>query len=142
MTHVNAPRSKVYNFFTDAHLVSQCAPGVDKLEVIEPDKKFKIIAGVGFGMVKASFDTMVEFLDKKTNESARIKASGRAPGSQANVTADLLLSDSPKGGTDVKWTADIVISGTIASVATRLMGAVTQKLSGQFFECAKGKIEA
>ena len=37
--------------------------------------------------------------------------------------------------------ADVTISGSIASLATRLMGSVAQKLAGAFFECAKGKIE-
>jgi hypothetical protein len=140
-THIKAPRAEVYNYFTDAHKVSQCAPGVDKLEVLEKDKKFKIVAGVGFGMIKASFDTVVEFVERRENEFARIKAAGKAPGSNANVTADLILTDAASGGTDVKWVADVVISGTIAAVATRLMGSVTQKLAGEFFNCAKGNIE-
>jgi carbon monoxide dehydrogenase subunit G len=41
----------------------------------------------------------------------------------------------------LNWFADVMISGAIASVAMRLLGSVTQKLSGQFFECAKQKIE-
>jgi carbon monoxide dehydrogenase subunit G len=32
--------------------------------------------------------------------------------------------------------------GTIASLASRMMGGVTQKLSAEFFACAKQKIEA
>jgi hypothetical protein len=140
-THIHASRETVYRYFTDANFVADCAPGVQKLEVIEPDKKFKIIAGIGFGAVKATFDTHVEFLDKRLNESATIKAHGKAPGSNADATATLNLSDADDGGTDLNWFADVMISGAIASVAMRLLGSVTQKLSGQFFECAKKKIE-
>lgn len=144
-THLNVSREKAYAYFTDAAFVADCAPGVKGLEVIEPNKKFKIVAGIGFGAVKVTFDTFVEFLDKVPNESATIKANGKAPGSNADVTAQLRFidaEDAEDGGTDLIWMADAVISGSIASVAMRLLGSVTNKLSNQFFECAKGKIES
>ncbi len=140
-THIRAPREKAFAYFTDATFVADCAPGVKGLEVIEPDKKFKIIAGVGFGAVKVSFNTFVEFLNKLPNDSATIKASGKAPGSNVDVIAHLNFVDAADGGTTLNWVADANISGSIASVAMRLLGSITQKLSGQFFECAKGKIE-
>jgi carbon monoxide dehydrogenase subunit G len=140
-THISVPRDKAFAYFTNATFVADCAPGVKGLEVVEPDKKFKVIAGVGFGAVKVSFDTFVEFLDKHPNDSAAIKANGKAPGSNVDVTAYLNFVDAPEGGTTLNWVADANISGAIASVAMRLLGSVTQKLSGQFFECAKGRIE-
>lgn len=141
-TYINAPRAKAYDYFTDANFVSQCAPGVEKVEELEAGKKFRVVVSVGFGMVKATFNTDIEFVEKRLNEYAKIKAVGKAPGSGANVTAELYLSDAPQGGTDLKWVADVVITGTIAVVANRLMGSVTQMMSKQFFDCAKGKIEA
>jgi uncharacterized protein len=141
-THINAPRAKAYAYLTDANFVAECAPGVQKLEVIEPDKKFKVIAGIGFGAVKATFDTDVEFVEKREGEYARIKASGKAPGSNVDASAELNLSDASEGGTTLNWDADVTIAGAIASVAMRLLGNVTQKLSAQFFEKAKAKIEA
>jgi uncharacterized protein len=140
-TFINAPRAKVFDALTDAHFVAQCAPGVQKVEEIEAGRKFKVVAGIGFGAVKATFDTNVEFVDKVPHDSAKIKAQGKAPGSNADVTADLVLTDAEGGGTNLKWIADVSIAGAIASVAMRLLGSVTQKLSAQFFDCAKGKIE-
>jgi carbon monoxide dehydrogenase subunit G len=40
------------------------------------------------------------------------------------------------------WEADVQISGTITSLASRLMGGVTKRLTGAFFDCVKSKIEA
>jgi uncharacterized protein len=141
-THINAPREKSFEYFTDANFVAECAPGVQTLEVIEPDKKFKVVAGIGFGAVKATFDTNVEFLEKRPHEYAKIKAAGKAPGSNVDAVAELTLQDAPEGGTLLTWDADVSIAGAIASVAMRLLGSVTQKLSAQFFEKAKAKIEA
>jgi carbon monoxide dehydrogenase subunit G len=41
----------------------------------------------------------------------------------------------------LKWTADIVILGQLASLAARMMGPVTQKLAGEFFNEVKKRIE-
>ncbi|MBU6361835.1 MAG: hypothetical protein KGS46_17630 [Chloroflexi bacterium] len=141
-TYINAPRPKAYEYLTDANFVGQCAPGVEKIEELEVGKKFRVVVSIGFGMVKATFNTDVEFLDKRLNDYAKIKAVGKAPGSGANVSAELNFTDAAQGGTNLKWVADVMIIGTIAVVANRLMGSVTQMMSKQFFDCAKGKIEA
>ena len=36
----------VWDFLTDPHLVSQCAPGVKEVEVVIPDKQFRTNVGL------------------------------------------------------------------------------------------------
>src|SRR6185295_16574894 len=45
------------------------------------------------------------------------------------------------GATELRWSADVTVVGTIASLAARLMGGVTQKLTSAFFEEVKKRIE-
>ena len=45
----------VWDFLTDPHLVSQCAPGVKEVEVVIPDKQFRTHVGIALGAVKVSF---------------------------------------------------------------------------------------
>jgi len=60
-----------------------------------------------------------------------------------DVLSLMELSDGPEDGTtELKWTADITVLGTLASLAARLMGSITKKLSAEFFNCFKTKIEA
>jgi carbon monoxide dehydrogenase subunit G len=51
------------------------------------------------------------------------------------------LSDGPEGATNVHWIADINIAGQLASLASRLMAPVTQKLSSQFYDEVRKRIE-
>ena len=53
----------------------------------------------------------------------------------------MTLSEDGTGSTVVAWTADIAVLGQLASLAARMMGPVSQKLTAQFFECARKKIE-
>ncbi len=139
---INAPQEKVYAFLTDPNLVSQCAPGLQSLQIIVPDKQFKVIASLGFGSIKATFDVDVEWEDLQPPSYAKMKAHGKAPGSGADVVSDMRLSSNPENTiTELKWTADVTIVGSIASLASRMLGGMTKKLSGAFFECVKSKIE-
>ncbi len=128
--------------FTDAEFVAQCIPDVQRVQTIEEGKSYNVAVAIGFGAARSIFDTHIEFLEKTHGESARIKAHGRAPGSVADISALLTLRDGAAGGTEVAWSADIDITGAVASVAMRMLDSVMRTMSAQFFECAKGKIES
>jgi uncharacterized protein len=139
---INAPRERVYAFLTDPEQVTQCAPGVEKVENIVDGKSFRAVASIGFGTVKARFTGDVEWLELDAPNRAKLKGHGTASGSAADVVSEMTLSDTTEGGTQLHWTADITIVGQLASLAARLMGTVSQKLTGVFFDCARKKIEA
>jgi carbon monoxide dehydrogenase subunit G len=40
------------------------------------------------------------------------------------------------------WKANVVVSGTIASVGSRLMSSTSEKLTGQFFDCLRTNLLA
>ncbi|MEK7328388.1 MAG: carbon monoxide dehydrogenase subunit G [Chloroflexota bacterium] len=140
-TNIKANRKKVWEFLTDPHKVAGCAPGVESVEIIEPDKKFKATASIGLGSVKAKFSGDGEFLELDAPNRAKIKGHGNAPGSAADVMSEMFLTDGPDGSTDLRWTADIVILGQLASLAARMMAPVTQKLTAEFFNEVKKRIE-
>jgi carbon monoxide dehydrogenase subunit G len=73
---------------------------------------------------------------------ARMKMSGTAPGSSIDVGSEIHLADAPNGATEIVWSADVTVVGTIASLAARLMKPVTAKMTTDFFSCVKKKIEA
>lgn len=139
--NIKAPREAVWQFLTDAQKVSQCAPGVESVEIVEPGIKFRAVAVIGFGAVKARFAGDVEFLELDAPNRAKIKAHGSAPGSAADVLSEMFLADGPDGSTDMKWAAEVTVLGQLASLAARMMAPVSQKLSEQFFACVKKKIE-
>ena len=125
-TTINAPRTTVWKFLTDVQAVAQCAPGVESVEVIEPNKKFRATASIGFGSVKVKFSGDGEWVEMDEPNRAVVKGHGKAPGSAADVSAEMILSDTSDGGTEMKWSAEVNIMGSIASIASRMMGTVAQ----------------
>ena len=140
--HFDAPREKVWEFLKDPHAVGRCAPGMQSVEILEPDKQFRVLAGISFGTVRVAFDTVVDLVELEPPSHSKVKAHGKAPGSAVDISGDMFLSDAASGGTQLDWRADVVVVGTIASLASRLMGGVTRKLSDAFFDCLKKQIEA
>jgi len=138
---INAPMDKVYANVTSPNVVSQCAPGLKSMEIIEPDKLFKVVAGVGFGAVSVTFDVMVEWLENRPPDFAKVKAHGTGQGSAVDVTSDMSLVANPDSTTTLNWTAEISVVGAIAGLASRMMSGIIKKLSGSFFDCIKEKIE-
>ena len=139
---IRAPREQVWRFLTDPEQVGACAPGVESIEILEEAKRFRATASVGFGSVRASFVTEAEWLDLDAPTRARMKVHGDAPGSAVDAISEMALSDGPEGSTELRWSADVTVVGAIASLAARLMGGVTQKLTGIFFEKVRERIEA
>ena len=139
---IRAPRKNVWDFMTDPEQIGQCAPGVEKIEVIEPLKRYRGIVSVGFGAVKARFSGEVEILELEEPNRAKLKAHGSATGSVADAVSEMRLSDGPDGSTLLHWTADVTVSGQLASLASRLMVPVSEKLAGIFYDQVRKKIES
>ena len=84
----------------------------------------------------------VEFTEIHEPDDATVQARGHVPGSAVDATTKIVLTDGADGSTAVDWTADVTISGMIASVgAGRIDGTANQGI-GQTFDCIKTKLEA
>lgn len=139
---INAPRQKVWDFLTDPDQIAGCAPGLESVEVITPNEKFRAVASIGFGAVKATFTTDATWTGLEPPNRAQMKIHGKAPGSAVDGTSEMVLRDGDKPNeTVLNWSSDVTVSGAIASLASRLMGPVTQKLTDSFFNEVRKKIE-
>ncbi len=138
---IKAPRKKVWDFLTDPNQLGQCVPGVEKIETIEPLKKYRGVVSVGLGSVKARFSGDVDILELNEPDRAKLKAHGTATGSAADAVCEMTLSDAPDNSTLVNWTADVNVSGQLASLVSRLMVPVSQKLAGVFYDEVKRRVE-
>ncbi|MFQ5942268.1 MAG: CoxG family protein [Anaerolineales bacterium] len=138
---IQADRQKVWDFLTDPEVVSQCAPGLESMTIIEPGKQFEATAAIGFGTVKVRFSNVINWVEMDAPNFAKMAAHGTAPGSAADVTGEMKLEDAVDGGTLMAWSADVMVSGTIASLASRMMGSASKKIAKSFFDCVKGYLE-
>jgi glyoxylase-like metal-dependent hydrolase (beta-lactamase superfamily II)/carbon monoxide dehydrogenase subunit G len=137
---IAAPREVTWAFLMDPTKVGSCGPGVQSIDVVDDDH-FNARAKVGVGFITATFNVNMTFVERIPLEKARISARGQAPGSAVDAIGEMNLRDGPDGGTIMDWSADVNISGTLASVGARLIEGTAHKLIGQTFTCIKTKLQ-
>lgn len=138
---MDAPIEQVWNFLLDVNNVASCAPGFQSMEELG-EEHWKAVITVGIGAVKAKFTMDVTRPEMEAPKSMVIKARGKAPGSNVDMTGDMNLTALDASQTRMDWNAHVTVSGTIASVGARLMSGTVEKLTGQFFDCLKTKLQA
>jgi uncharacterized protein len=138
---IAAPIEKVWTFLFNVDNVAACAPGFQSMEETGPEE-WKAVVVVGVGAVKAKFTLDVTRPDMDEPERMVVKARGKAPGSAVDMSGEMNLTAEGDEQTRMDWKANVVVSGTIASVGARLLGSLAERLTGQFFDCLKEKLQA
>jgi carbon monoxide dehydrogenase subunit G len=138
---IKAPIETVWAFFMDPNKVAECAPGFKSMEILAPDH-FKPTLAVGVGAVKATFTLDVHLIDLQQLTHAGMQGRGSAAGSAVDMKAGLDLAPESETATHMDWTADVNVSGTLASMGSRLLEGTAQKLTARFFDCLRQKLEA
>lgn len=137
---IKASREKVWAFLTDPHQVTQCAPGLQSVEVID-EAHFNCVVRAGIGMIKGNFSFTIEWQEMDAPSHAKMIANGKIPGSAVAMTSNMDLVDDGDGGTMMNWSSDVRVSGTIAGVGARLMGGVADRQTKEIFDCIKSKLD-
>ena len=137
---VRAPKERVWSFFTSPQELSSCIEDPHGFEVVDEDH-FKGWVKAGVAFIRGTFTGWAMIVERAQPERARLKAHGSGMGSAFDIAASLELSESGER-TEMRWRADVILSGTIASVGARLLRGTIEKKTNEFFENARRKLEA
>lgn len=138
---IKAPRQEVWNFLIDPHKATECAPGLQSVEVID-DRNFKCTVRAGVGMIRGTFNFDINWAALDEPSHAEMVANGNAAGSAVQMNSTMDLTDSDDGGTLMKWSANVRVSGKLAGVGGRLMNPVADRMTKDIFGCIRSKLEA
>jgi uncharacterized protein len=137
---IAAPVDKVWAYLMDVNKVAACAPGFQSLEELGTEH-WKAVLGVKAGPVNAKFTLDVTRPEMQEPELMVVKARGKAPGSAVELSGRMNLIVVDAEHTEMDWSAEVAVSGTIASIGARLLNGTAEKLTNQFFACLKSKLQ-
>ena len=137
---VRALRERVWLFFIDPYALASCIDDPHDIEVINDDY-FKGWVRSGVAFMKGTFTGWARITEKNPPERGHVKAHGGGMGSGFDADSTIELTETD-GHTTVRWVADIVLSGTIASVGARLVQGVVDKKTNEFFENVRKRLES
>ena len=139
---VEEPIERVWEYLSDPTKIVSCVPGASLTEKID-DQNFKGKVSLKLGPVKAKFDgaITIEELNLR-NRSMVLKGKGTDP--KGKGSADLLMNGvltEKNGKTEVNYTMDVSIVGTLAQFGARLIDDVTDQILNQFISNFKSKLK-
>jgi len=136
---IAAPRRVVWDFLMDFEAFAACGPGVESVEPLEAGRA-RVHARLGLGFIVARFSIDLEHGAIEAPERATIRGRGEAPGSQVEGSAEMRLSGPPEGPTQVAWTAEVELFGSLAGIGARLVDSAAGRLIDEAFECVRARL--
>ena len=127
----------MWSILIDPKRVMGYLPDVQVLELDTPDPDTlvgKVKAGVSF--IKGTFTVDARIVEREAPRRARLRLRSSGMGSTIDVDSSLALAQ-VGDETEVAWTADAVIRGTIASIGARLLPGIVEKKTQEFFEAIR-----
>ena len=131
-THfVNAPRDRVYQSLIDPEVLRRCIPGCERLEKTA-ENTYSTTIRAGVGTIKGVFTGTVKLEDMRPPEHYRIVVEGKGAPGFLKGSGNLDLEEQGEG-TLIKYTGDLQLGGTIASVGQRMIQGTAKMMASQFF---------
>ena len=128
---IKAPRQLLYQFMIDPEVLRRCIPGAQALEASE-DGAYNLTLKTGVGSIKGLFTGSIRLDETREPEHFKMIVDGKgAPGFLKGVGSIGLTDQGDK--TQVEYTGDVSVGGTIASVGQRMVQSTAKMMAGQFF---------
>lgn len=143
---VEAPRARVWAYFSNPLQVAPCLPGATITEVVDA-RTYNGQVQVQVGPIAARYQGVmeVETIDDAAGtlvmvvRAAQIGAVGRAEG---RITCQVTPAEHDSVVTDVAVRAELQVTGRLMQLAGGLIGTVARQIFGQFAACARRSILA
>ena len=129
--HLQAPRERVYQALIDPEVLQRCIPGCERLEKIGEDS-YSATIRAGVGTIKGVFNGSVKLKDMRPPEHYGIVVEGKGAPGFMKGSGDLDLK-ALGYETVIKYTGDVQVGGTIASVGQRMIQGTMKMMASQFF---------
>lgn len=116
----------------DKEVLRGALPGCKSFEEVEKDV-YDAELGINVGPVKGIFTAEVRQVEKREPEFYKLLVHGKGKPGEIDAEAEMRLEDSEAGAVLI-CSADVKVTGILASVGQRVMGGVAKLLLGQFFK--------
>ncbi len=135
------PRQDVWDMFYDPNVLASALPGTQKLDKVS-ENEYNGVINVRIGPVSGSFSGKLTVSDEKPPESCTLTVDGRGAPGFAKGVGHVSFFDQGDGTTLMKYTGEVTIGGTLASVGQRMIDSVSKSMIRQGFELLDKALEA
>lgn len=132
---IDQPRERVWDFFEDVAEVARCVPGVEAVQVIDPERS-NVRVRQALGPLSATFELSMRVVERVPAERIRFTAVGRTvAGAAGNLrTMNVVTLASERDATVVSLESDLGLGGMIGSVGQKVVSKQAARITSEFAE--------
>lgn len=128
----DAPREIVWKVIQDQAALRSSLPGCRSFEKGDGDV-YHAEMGVSIGPVKGVFTGEVQQVNQEEPESYRLLVRGKGKPGEIDAVADMKLDEAGEK-TNLTCSAEVQVTGVLASVGQRIMNGAAKVVLSQFFK--------
>lgn len=139
---IAATREAIWTFLTSPARLRHCLPGCERFESTGPDS-YTATMSLGVGLIKGTYTGTIRITDQRRPEQMTLLVEGGG-GLGSLVAAGKVTLTELAGGTDqtyLTYDGDATVTGPVAMVGERVMGATADRLFAAFLNCVTSQIE-
>ena len=133
-----ASRQQVWDALNDPEILASTLPGARRLEPTGTNE-YALTVDVGVGSVRGTYEGTFALTDKRERESCTVTATASGRPGSVTAVARMRLSDDGQGAR-MSYEADANVTGPLAGVGQRLMGAAARRTTEQFLSALDERI--
>ena len=134
------PCDEVWQALNDPQALAAAMPGARRLEPVGEDE-YALTVDVGVGSVKGTYEGTFALTDKVPPRACTVRASASGRPGSVSAVAQMRLSEDGAGAR-LSYEADANVTGPLAGVGQRLMGAAARRTTEQFLAALDERIGA
>jgi carbon monoxide dehydrogenase subunit G len=130
---IAATRDQVWSALNDPAILKGCLPGCESVERVTPEL-FRVVVVSAIGPLRARFNGNLQLTQARPPQSCVMvfEGQGGAVGfGKGQATVEL---DEVGNMTELRYSAQAQVGGTLAQIGSRLIDSVARKMSDDFFE--------
>lgn len=136
--NIQAPRQAVWDRLLDPDSIRNCLPGVEELTKTG-ENQYSMEMMVGVGPVRGNYSGTIRMSDVDEPNSYRMEVEGSGRAGFVRGNGVVRLSEDGDNATNVDYEGDVEVGGPVGAVAQRMLGGVTNRMVGEFFNCIQGQ---
>jgi carbon monoxide dehydrogenase subunit G len=134
------PREVVFAMFRDPDVLASAVPGMQKLTKVD-DEHYEGTMNVRIGPVSGAFAGVLAVTDEVFPESCTLTVDGRGAAGFGKGVGNVHFTDQGDGSTLLKYSGELNIGGTLASVGQRMIDSVAKSMIKTGFETLDKALE-
>ncbi len=126
------PVSTVWDALLDPAVLVRTLPGCERL-VATGANSYDMTVSAGVAAIRGTYDGTCTLSDLTPHESLLMTLNGAGAPGTVDATVRVAFAEAD-GLTTVSYDADAVVGGMVGGVGQRMLGSVSRRMAGEFFD--------